>query len=98
MLLKCSVNCVRFGLFSSFCSLAQSSTSGIWRTAGSKKVTLDASNKSKRLSVGLSNTDEPPYLNFVEQLRIKKRQLISNLMAAEVVQGSRPENDTQASQ
>lgn len=94
MLLKCSVNCVRFGLFSSFCSLAQSSTSGIWRTTGSKNVTLDASNKSKRLSVGLSNTD----LNFVEQLRIKKRQLISNLMAAEVVQGSRPENDTQASQ
>lgn len=96
MLLKCSVNCVRFGLFSSFCSLAQSSTSGIWRTAGSKNVTLDASNNSKRLSVGLS--DEPPYLNLVEQLRIKKRQLISNLMAAEVVQGSWPENDTQASQ
>lgn len=44
------------------------------------------------------NTEEPPYLNFVEQLRVKKRQLISNLMAAEVVQGSWPENDTQASQ
>lgn len=29
MLLKCSVNCVRLGLFSSFCSLAQSNTSGI---------------------------------------------------------------------
>lgn len=30
MLLKCSVNWVRLGLFSSFCSLAQSKTSGIW--------------------------------------------------------------------
>lgn len=29
MLLKCSVNCVKLGLFSSFCSFAQSRTSGI---------------------------------------------------------------------
>lgn len=36
------------------------------------------------------DTKNPTYLYFVEELSIKKSELISNLMAAEVVKSSRP--------
>lgn len=36
------------------------------------------------------NTKKPLYLNFIEELSIKKSELIGNLMTAEVMESSRP--------
>ncbi len=36
------------------------------------------------------DTKTPLYLNFIEELSIEESELISDLMTAEVVEGSRP--------
>lgn len=41
------------------------------------------------------NTKTPLHLNFIEELSIKKSELICNLMTAEVMKSSRPVKETQ---
>lgn len=41
-------------------------------------------------NAGRTDTKTLLYLNFIEELSIKESKLISNLMTAEVVEGSRP--------
>lgn len=88
MLLKCSVNWVRFGLFSSFCSLAQSSTSGIWRRSAG--VDWGCSSESEFKQCWATKRQWLLYLDLIEELGVQESKLICNLMTAEVVERSWP--------
>lgn len=84
MLLKCSVNWVRFGLFSSFCSLAQSSTSGIWRKSAGVEWRCSLEWGFKQCWP--AKRQRLLYLDLIEELGIQESELICNLMTAEVVE------------
>lgn len=95
--MKCSVNWVRLGLFSSFCSLAQSKTSGICmeteQTALQSLVltigTASSSFQGGRASC-LPGRAPQSYLYLIEKLSIQQCQLLGYLVAVEIMQGSWP--------
>lgn len=82
-MLKCWVNSVRFGLFSSFCSLDHINTSGRCWWGGGRVSDRRVSVKNKYLQDKGRNS---LYLNLVEQLRVHQSQLFSEILTPKVQQ------------
>lgn len=86
------MNWVRLGLFSSFCSLAQSSTSGICGGRTGQEFKSDPEHPPRRIPTDRGRTDrgQPLYLDLIEEFGIEKSELIRNLVTAEVVERAGP--------
>lgn len=114
MLLKCSVNWVKLGLFSSFCSFAQSKTSGICKGSGEAGAGalwlpddgqfLLLRDQQQLLPPGQGTVFSRPqpcamaYLYFIEELSIQQGQLLGYFMAVKVMQSPRPRREARDEQ